>query len=52
MKYSLTNFNEGMGVFIHSSLIPKLLKFMEYHDVKSGWGFDGYYLTNYKKSVV
>ena len=40
MKYSLTNFNEGMAVFIHSSLIPKILKFMEYHDVKSGYGFD------------
>jgi len=26
-KYTLTNFNEGMGVFFHSSMIPKLLKF-------------------------
>jgi hypothetical protein len=39
-KYSLTNFNEGMGPFFHSSLIPILLNFWNYHQVKSGWGFD------------
>lgn len=39
-KYSITNFNEGMGPFIHSSLIPILLDFWKYHEVKSGWGFD------------
>lgn len=37
---SITNFNEGMGQFIHSSLIPTVLKFFEYHKVESGWGFD------------
>jgi hypothetical protein len=40
LKYTLTNFNEGMGQFIHSSLIPIILEFFECHDVKSGWGFD------------
>ena len=40
LKYTTTNFNEGMGVFFHSSLIPTLLKFWEYHEVKSGYGFD------------
>ena len=40
ISYSITNFVEGMGPFIHSSLIPKVIKFLEYHDVKSGWGFD------------
>jgi hypothetical protein len=39
-SYSLTNFNEGMGGFFHSSLIPILLDFWNYHEVKSGWGFD------------
>ena len=40
LKYSITNFNEGMGQFVHSSLIPVLLDFWKYHEVKSGWGFD------------
>lgn len=40
VKYTLTNFNEGMGPFFHSSLIPTLLKFFKYHQVKSGYGFD------------
>lgn len=39
-SYSITNFNEGMGQFVHSSLIEKMLKFFSMHDVKSGWGFD------------
>ena len=39
-KYALTNFVEGMGTFIHSSMIPTLMKFWKYHEVKSGWGFD------------
>ena len=39
-KYSSTNFNEGMGPFFHSSLIPILLDFWKHHQVKSGWGFD------------
>jgi hypothetical protein len=38
--YSVTNFNEGMGQFIHSSLIPTVLQFFKHHNVKSGWGFD------------
>ena len=29
-----------MGNFFHSSLIPILLDFWNYHEVKSGWGFD------------
>ncbi len=40
LSYSITNFNEGMGPFIHSSLIPKVIKFWDYHEIKSGWGFD------------
>jgi hypothetical protein len=39
-KYSMTNFNEGMAPFFHSSLIPILLEFWNHHQVKSGWGFD------------
>ena len=40
LKYTLTNFNEGMGTFFHASLIPKLLKFYELHEPKSGYGLD------------
>jgi hypothetical protein len=40
LKYAVTNFNEGMGQFIHSSLMPIILEFFKMHDVKSGWGFD------------
>ena len=40
LKYSLANVLEGMGPFVHSSLIPTLKKFWDYHEVKSGWGFD------------
>jgi hypothetical protein len=39
-SYSKTNFNEGMGQFVHSSLIPIILQFFKHHKVKSGWGFD------------
>lgn len=39
-SYTVTNFVEGMGPFIHSSLIPKFLKFWDFHEVKSGYGFD------------
>lgn len=39
-SYSVTNFNEGMGQFVHSSLIPTVLQFFEHHSVQSGWGFD------------
>ena len=37
---SITNFNEGMAQFVHSSLIPIILEFWKHHKVKSGWGFD------------
>jgi len=40
LSYSLTNFNEGMGLFLHYSLIPKLLQFYEIHEPKSGYGLD------------
>lgn len=40
LKYSITNFNEGMGQFFHRTMIPILLEFFQYHEVKSGWGFD------------
>ena len=40
LKYSITNFNEGMGCFIHSSLIPILLEFYNFHQPKSGFGLD------------
>lgn len=40
MSYSITNFVEGMGPFIHSSLLPDLLRFWDFHEVKSGYGFD------------
>ena len=39
-SYSVTNFNEGMGQFIHSSLLDNILRFFQHHNVKSGWGFD------------
>ena len=40
LSYSRTNFIEGMSPTFHTSLIPVLRKFMDYHEVKSGWGFD------------
>jgi hypothetical protein len=40
MKFALTNFVEGMGPFVHASLMPALVEFWKYHEVKSGWGFD------------
>jgi hypothetical protein len=40
MKYTVTNFVEGMGPFIHSSLMPIVMEFWKYHEIKSGWGFD------------
>jgi len=40
LKYTTTNFIEGMGPFFHVSLIPILLDFWKLHDVKSGYGFD------------
>jgi len=40
IKFALTNFVEGMGPFVHHSLMPTLVDFWKYHEVKSGWGFD------------
>ena len=40
VKYTTANVLEGMGPFVHSSLIPTLKIFWKYHEVKSGWGFD------------
>jgi hypothetical protein len=39
-KYSITNFVEGMGPFIHHSVMPAFVDFWNYHEIKSGWGFD------------
>ncbi len=39
-NYTVTNFVEGMGPFIHTSLLPNFLKFWDFHEVKSGYGFD------------
>jgi hypothetical protein len=43
LKYSLTNFIEGMGPFFHISVMPKLVELFSYHDFKSGWGLDTIY---------
>jgi len=40
LKYSITSFNEGMGCFIHVSLIPIFLEFCKFHQPKSGCGLD------------
>lgn len=40
IKYSITNFNEVMGIFIHTSLIPLCLELWNEYDIFSGWGFD------------
>lgn len=40
VRYSVTNFNEVMGPFIHSSLIPLCLELWDKYDIYSGWGFD------------
>ena len=40
IKFALTNFVEGMGPFVHASLMPAFVEFWKYHEVKSGWGFD------------
>jgi hypothetical protein len=37
---TVTNFNEGMGPFIHTSLIPTFLEFYKFHVCKSGYGLD------------
>lgn len=51
---STTNFVEGMGPFFHVSLIPSLLEFWKFHEVKSGYGFDLLYteITNSKAGVI
>jgi hypothetical protein len=40
LEYSITNFVEGMSVFVHTSCIPTLLELWKLHDFKSGYGFD------------
>lgn len=40
IKFTLTNFLEGMGPFIHQSMMPTFVNLFDYHDFKSGWGFD------------
>jgi hypothetical protein len=40
LTYSITNFNEVMGMFIHTSLIPICQELWEMYDIYSGWGFD------------
>jgi hypothetical protein len=40
VKYTTTNFNEVMGPFIHTSLIPLCLELWNEYDLSSGWGFD------------
>ena len=40
LKFTITNFNEGMGPFFDSKVVPDLLDFWKYHNVKSGYGFD------------
>jgi len=54
LRWSTTNFVEGMGPFFHVSLIPALLEFWKYHEVKSGYGFDILYtsITNTKAAVI
>lgn len=40
LSYTITNFVEGMGVFIHQSLMKNFVKFWDFHEVRTGWGFD------------
>lgn len=40
IKYSVTNFVETMGMFLHTSLIPTVLDFWNEYDIYCGWGFD------------
>lgn len=40
LVYSLTNFIEIMGPFIHTSLIPICMDLWNRYDIVSGWGFD------------
>jgi hypothetical protein len=54
LQWSTTNFVEGMGPFFHVSLIPSLLEFWKFHEVKSGYGFDLLYteITSSKAAVI
>lgn len=52
IKYSTTNFIEGMGPFFHISLMPKLKKLFEYHEFKSGWGLDTIYSPIMKEKAA
>jgi hypothetical protein len=40
ISYSKTNFNEVMGPFIHTSLIPLCIELWSKYGIFSGWGFD------------
>lgn len=51
IKYSTTNFIEGMGPFFHITLMPKMKKLFEYHDFRSGWGLDIIYSPMMKEKA-
>lgn len=38
--YTETKFVEGMGPFIHNSLIPTFKELLDFYEFKSGWGLD------------
>lgn len=40
VKYTITNFIEVMGPFIHTSLIPICMELWDAYDIYTGWGFD------------
>ena len=40
LVYAKTNFNEVMGPFIHTSLLPIIQEFWNQYDIFSGWGLD------------
>lgn len=40
VSYTVTKFVEGMGTFIHSSLIPTFRQMLDFYEFKSGWGLD------------
>ena len=50
--FTLTNFNEGMGPFVHTSLIPAFLEFYDFHICKSGYGLDLIMSTMLKEKAM
>jgi hypothetical protein len=54
LKYTITNFIEIMGPFIHTSLIPICLELWNKYDIATGWGFDKVLcdLTKEKAAVI